>query len=112
MTTGPGEKAQEILDESVSPISDALKSTSETSKISAVCCTFGFICLFRPAFSYSSFVETQLLACLAVITFVGGEEAEHTEKSMQILWQVAHPKLGANVCILICPPDHDTLLPS
>ncbi|KAI3460155.1 hypothetical protein Pfo_016818 [Paulownia fortunei] len=73
LTTGPGEKAQEILEESVSPISEALRIRPETSKISS------------------------LLECLAVITFVGGEESEQTEKSMQIMWQVAHPKLGSNV---------------
>lgn len=73
LTTGPGEKAQEILEESVSPISEALKSTLENSKISS------------------------LLACLAVITFVGGEEPELTEESMLIMWQVAHPRLGSNV---------------
>ncbi|KAG8390960.1 hypothetical protein BUALT_Bualt01G0137800 [Buddleja alternifolia] len=73
LTTGPGEKAQEILEESISPISEALRTRLETSKISA------------------------LIECLAVITFVGGEEPEETEKSMQIMWQVAHPKLGPNV---------------
>ncbi|CAI9115955.1 OLC1v1016980C1 [Oldenlandia corymbosa var. corymbosa] len=73
LTTGPGAKAQEILEESVSPISEALKSRHETSKMSA------------------------LLECLAIITFVGAEEPEHTEKSMQIMWQVANPKLGPNV---------------
>ncbi|KAM7514413.1 hypothetical protein LguiA_003996 [Lonicera macranthoides] len=73
LTTGPGEKAQEILEESVSHISEALKSRSETSKMSA------------------------LLDCLAIITFVGGDEPEQTEKSMQIMWQVVHPKLGSNV---------------
>ncbi|XP_011074362.1 interferon-related developmental regulator 1 [Sesamum indicum] len=73
ITTGPGEKAQEILEECVSPISEALKTRPESSKISA------------------------LLECLAVVTFVGGEEPEQTEKSMQILWQMAHPKLGSNV---------------
>ncbi|KAG6425135.1 hypothetical protein SASPL_115560 [Salvia splendens] len=40
---------------------------------------------------------SQLLQCLAVITFVGGEDPEQKEKSMHIMWQVAHPKLGANV---------------
>ncbi|CAA3005318.1 interferon-related developmental regulator 1-like [Olea europaea subsp. europaea] len=73
LTIGPGEKAQEILEESLSPISEALKSRSEPSKISS------------------------LLECLAIITFIGGEEPEETEKSMQIMWQVAHPKLGPNV---------------
>ncbi|XP_057780061.1 uncharacterized protein LOC130998662 [Salvia miltiorrhiza] len=73
LTVGPGEKAQEILEESFSPISDALRVRPETSKI------------------------LSLLQCLAVITFVGGEDPEQTEKSMHIMWQVAHPKLGANV---------------
>ncbi|XP_073124078.1 uncharacterized protein [Henckelia pumila] len=73
LTTGPGAKAQEILEESISPILEALKTRPEISKISS------------------------LLECLAVITFVGGEEPEETEKSMQIMWQMAHPKLGTNV---------------
>ncbi|XP_042009327.1 interferon-related developmental regulator 1-like isoform X2 [Salvia splendens] len=73
LTVGPGEKAQEVLEESLSPISDALRVRPETSKI------------------------LSLLQCLAVITFVGGEDPEQTEKSMHIMWQVAHPKLGANV---------------
>ncbi|GAA0142350.1 hypothetical protein LIER_03269 [Lithospermum erythrorhizon] len=73
LTAGPGEKAQEILEESVTPISDALKTRLETSKVLA------------------------LLECLAVITFVGGEEPEETEKAMHIMWQVFHPKLGPNV---------------
>ncbi|KAI8550076.1 hypothetical protein RHMOL_Rhmol06G0076000 [Rhododendron molle] len=73
LTTGPGGKAQEILEESMPPILQALKSGSEASKISS------------------------LLECLAIITFVGGNEAEETEKSMQTMWQVVHPKLGSNV---------------
>ncbi|GMP45488.1 hypothetical protein CsSME_00013997 [Camellia sinensis var. sinensis] len=73
LTTGPGEKAQEILEDSVPPISQALKSGSETSKISS------------------------LLECLAIITFVGGTKQEETEKSMQMMWHVVHPKLSANV---------------
>ncbi|XP_059634390.1 uncharacterized protein LOC132276797 [Cornus florida] len=73
LTTGPGDKAQEILEESVSPISQALKSRSESSKISS------------------------LLECLAIITFIGGNDPEETEKSMQLMWQVVHPKLGSNV---------------
>ncbi|KAL4583366.1 hypothetical protein LXL04_007937 [Taraxacum kok-saghyz] len=73
LTAGSGEKAQEILEESVSPISEALRSRSEASKIAS------------------------LLEGLAVIAFVGGKEPEETEKCMQILWQVVHPKLGPNV---------------
>lgn len=73
LTAGPGDKSQEILEESISPISEALRSRSEASKMSS------------------------LLECLAIITFVGAEEPEQTEKSMQLMWQVAHPKLGPNV---------------
>lgn len=73
LTAGSGKKAQEILEESVVPISEALKSRSESSKIAS------------------------LLDCLAVITFVGGNEPEETDKCMQIMWQVVHPKLGPNV---------------
>ncbi|KAG5573416.1 hypothetical protein H5410_063182 [Solanum commersonii] len=69
----PGDKAHEMLEESVSPITEALKSRSDASKISS------------------------LLECLAIITFVGGEEPEETEKSMQLMWQVIHPKIGPNV---------------
>lgn len=36
LTTGPGDKAQEILEESITPILQALKSGSEASKISSV----------------------------------------------------------------------------
>lgn len=73
LTTGYGKKAQEILEEAVFPISEALRSHSESSKIAS------------------------LLECLAVITFVGGNEPEETDKCMQIMWQVVHPKLGPNV---------------
>ncbi|KAI8005363.1 Interferon-related developmental regulator 1 [Camellia lanceoleosa] len=73
LTTGPGDKAQEILEDSVPPISQALKSGSVASKTSS------------------------LLECLAIVTFVGGTEPEETEKAMQIMWQVVHPKQGSNV---------------
>ncbi|KAL3840484.1 hypothetical protein ACJIZ3_025075 [Penstemon smallii] len=88
LTTGPGEKAQEILEDSVSVILEALKSRSETSKISS------------------------LLECLAVITFVGGEQPEQTEKSMQMMWQVAHPKLGPNVAAAKPSPTMITMVVS
>ncbi|XP_017239027.1 uncharacterized protein LOC108211837 isoform X1 [Daucus carota subsp. sativus] len=73
LTIGPGERAQEILEESFSPIIEALKSKSDTTKILA------------------------LLECLAIITFIGGDNPEETEKSMQTMWQVVLPKLGSNV---------------
>ncbi|KAM7280165.1 hypothetical protein ACFE04_007299 [Oxalis oulophora] len=73
LTVGCGDKAREILDEATTPISQSLKSGSDPSKIVA------------------------LLECLAIITFVGGDHPEQTEKSMQIMWQMVHPKLGSNV---------------
>ncbi|KAF8060423.1 hypothetical protein N665_1216s0010 [Sinapis alba] len=73
LTVGLGDQSQEILEESVTPLSQALKSGREALKI------------------------TSILECLAVITFVGGTNPEQTERSMQIIWQMIHPKLGSNV---------------
>lgn len=73
LTTGCGGNAREILEESVPLISHALRSRSESSK------------------------SVSLLECLAVITFIGREDPEETNRSMQIMWQVVHPKLGTNV---------------
>ncbi|KAB1204036.1 Interferon-related developmental regulator 1 [Morella rubra] len=73
LTVGSGDNAREILEDSVTPISQALKSGSDSLKIPS------------------------LLDCLAVITFVGRNDTEETERSMQIMWQVVHPKLGSNV---------------
>ncbi|RID51359.1 hypothetical protein BRARA_H02031 [Brassica rapa] len=73
LTAGLGDQAQEILEESVTPLSQALKSSREALKI------------------------TSILECLAVITFVGGANAEQTERSMQIIWQMIDPKLVSNV---------------
>ncbi|KAK9946404.1 hypothetical protein M0R45_011871 [Rubus argutus] len=73
LTVGCGDNANEILDESLPVISQAFKSGSESTKTIA------------------------LLECLAIITFVGGSDPEQTEKSMQVMWQVVHPKLKSNV---------------
>ncbi|KAG2298360.1 hypothetical protein Bca52824_034832 [Brassica carinata] len=73
LTVGHGDQSQEILGDSVTPLSQALKSNHEALKI------------------------TSILECLAVITFVGGANAEQTERSMQIIWQMIHPKLVCNV---------------
>lgn len=73
LTVGSGDNAREILEESVTPICQALKSGFDSSKIAS------------------------LLECLAVITFVGGNDPEETERAMQIMWQIVHPKLGSNV---------------
>ncbi|KAL4281019.1 hypothetical protein GQ457_03G030140 [Hibiscus cannabinus] len=72
LTVGPGDKAHEILKESMAPLSQALKSGSESSKI------------------------ISLLNCLAIITFVGGNDPEEIEKSMQIMRQLVPSKLGSN----------------
>ncbi|XP_011654151.1 interferon-related developmental regulator 1 isoform X1 [Cucumis sativus] len=72
LTVGEGDNAREILSESIPSISQALKSGSESSKIS-------------------------LLECLAIITFVGGNDIEEIERSLQLMWQVVIPKLGQNV---------------
>jgi hypothetical protein len=73
LTVGYGDKAHEILEDSITPLSQALKSGSESTKIAS------------------------LLDCLAVITFVGGNDTEETERSMQMMWQVVHPKLNSKV---------------
>uniref|UniRef100_A0A803MYS4 Interferon-related developmental regulator 1 n=1 Tax=Chenopodium quinoa TaxID=63459 RepID=A0A803MYS4_CHEQI len=73
LMTGLGNNAREILEESIPTISQALRSRAESSKVAA------------------------LVDCLAVITFIGGEEPEETERSMQIMWQVVHPKSSTNV---------------
>ncbi|XP_038996611.1 interferon-related developmental regulator 1-like [Hibiscus syriacus] len=73
LTVGPGDNAHKILKESIDPLSQAFKSCSESSKI------------------------ISLLNCLAVITFVGGNDPEEIENSMQIMQQLVHPKLSSNV---------------
>ncbi|KAM5565839.1 interferon-related developmental regulator 1 [Rosa sericea] len=73
LTVGCGDNANEMLEESLPVISQAFKSGSESTKTIA------------------------LLECLAIITFVGGNDPEQTEKSMQVMWQVVHPKLKSNV---------------
>ncbi|KAJ4837005.1 hypothetical protein Tsubulata_045182 [Turnera subulata] len=73
LTVGCGDNAHEILEESITPISQALKSSPDSVKV------------------------VSLLECLAIITFVGGNDPEQTERSMQIIWQMLHPKLGSNV---------------
>ncbi|KAL6586175.1 hypothetical protein OROMI_002819 [Orobanche minor] len=85
LTSSPGEKAQEILEESVSSIFEALRFRPETYKISS------------------------LLECLAIITFIGGEKPEQTDKLMQIMWHAVHPKLGPNggCCLTFASGDND-----
>uniref|UniRef100_A0A7N0TQT3 Interferon-related developmental regulator N-terminal domain-containing protein n=1 Tax=Kalanchoe fedtschenkoi TaxID=63787 RepID=A0A7N0TQT3_KALFE len=73
LTVGCGANANEIFEESLPPISQALKSGIEVSKTAA------------------------LLECLAIVRFVGGNDPKEKEKSMQLMWQLIRPKLGPNV---------------
>ncbi|KAK7283252.1 hypothetical protein RIF29_12654 [Crotalaria pallida] len=73
LTVGCGDNAREIFEESVRPLDESLASKTDVSKIPS------------------------LLECLAIITFVGGTDQEETERSMDIMWRVIHPKLGSNV---------------
>ncbi|RDX82193.1 Interferon-related developmental regulator 1, partial [Mucuna pruriens] len=73
LTVGCGDKAREIFEESIRPLDESLTSRIDVSKISS------------------------LLECLAIITFVGGNDQEETERSMDIMWRVINPKLGSNV---------------
>eukprot|EP00268_Persea_americana_P029723 TRINITY_DN2873_c0_g1_i1.p1 TRINITY_DN2873_c0_g1~~TRINITY_DN2873_c0_g1_i1.p1 ORF type:complete len:447 (+),score=103.55 TRINITY_DN2873_c0_g1_i1:424-1764(+) len=73
ITVGSGDNAHEILEESTPHLSQALKSGTDSLKRSSV------------------------LDCLAIVTFVGGKEYEETLKSMELMWQLIHPKSGSNV---------------
>uniref|UniRef100_I1M8T5 Interferon-related developmental regulator N-terminal domain-containing protein n=1 Tax=Glycine max TaxID=3847 RepID=I1M8T5_SOYBN len=73
LTVGCSDNAREIFEESVRPLDEFLTSKSDLTKIPS------------------------LLECLAIITFVGGNGLEETERSMDILWRVIHPRLGSNV---------------
>ncbi|KAK4795945.1 hypothetical protein SAY86_028271 [Trapa natans] len=73
LTVGSSDYAREILEDSVPALSQSLKSGADPIRTSSI------------------------LECLAIVTFVGGNAQEDTEKSMQIMWQVVHPKLGSNV---------------
>ncbi|KAG4931563.1 hypothetical protein AAZX31_17G222900 [Glycine max] len=73
LTVGCSDNAREIFEESVRPLDEFLTSKSHLTKIPS------------------------LLECLAIITFVGGNGLEETERSMDILWRVIHPRLGSNV---------------
>ncbi|KAJ1404436.1 Interferon-related developmental regulator, C-terminal [Sesbania bispinosa] len=69
LTVGCGDNAREIFEESLHPLDEFLTSKSDLIKIPS------------------------LLECLAIITFVGGNDQEETERSMDIMWRVIHPKL-------------------
>ncbi|WVZ21174.1 hypothetical protein V8G54_008496 [Vigna mungo] len=73
LTVGCGDNAREIFEESIRPLDESLTSTIDVSKIPS------------------------LLECLAIITFIGGNDQEETERSMDIMWRVINPKSGSNV---------------
>ncbi|XP_019054816.1 PREDICTED: interferon-related developmental regulator 2-like [Nelumbo nucifera] len=77
LTVGRGNgAAHEILEDSITPLSQALisGSGSDSLKISSI------------------------LDCLAVVTFVGGDDdPEEIKRSLQIMWQFIHSKSGPNV---------------
>ncbi|XP_023915822.1 uncharacterized protein LOC112027375 isoform X1 [Quercus suber] len=65
------DKAHELLEASLHPLSEALKSGSEISKIS------------------------HIIECLAVITFIGDNDGEESEGVMQIIWEFICQKTGS-----------------
>ncbi|KAJ0973703.1 hypothetical protein J5N97_015668 [Dioscorea zingiberensis] len=73
ITVGAGDSAHEIMEESIPPLSLALKSGSDSQKKSSV------------------------LDCIALVTFVGAIDADETENAMKIIWETIHPKSGSNV---------------
>ncbi|XP_065010611.1 uncharacterized protein LOC135585228 isoform X4 [Musa acuminata AAA Group] len=73
ITIGAGSSAHEIMEESVSRLSQALMSGSDSLKKSSV------------------------LDCLALVTFVGANDLFETELSLKTMWQVIYPKSGPNV---------------
>ncbi|CAL9192862.1 unnamed protein product [Musa hybrid cultivar] len=73
ITIGAGSSAHEIMEESVSRLSQALISGSDSLKKSSV------------------------LDCLALVTFIGANDLFETELSLKTMWQVIYPKSGPNV---------------
>lgn len=64
LTTGPGKKAQEILEESISPISEALKSRSDSSKVASVDIHILLIlCLFNNINLMICYIVARLFGC-------------------------------------------------
>ncbi|CAL9173729.1 unnamed protein product [Musa hybrid cultivar] len=73
ITIGAGNSAHELMEESVSQLSQALITGSDALKKSSV------------------------LDCLAVVTFIGANDLSETELSLKTMWQVIYPKSGPNV---------------
>lgn len=68
ITIGCGEKSHELYKETATVLSEALNTESQPQKLKLI------------------------LDSLAVITFVGGNELEDTEKSMQSMWHFMHSR--------------------
>ncbi|XP_021970116.1 uncharacterized protein LOC110865202 isoform X2 [Helianthus annuus] len=65
---GCGENSRELYKESVPVLSEALKTESQSKKLKLI------------------------LDCLAIVTFVGGNELDETERSMQSIWDFMHSR--------------------
>ncbi|KAL0376046.1 UNVERIFIED_CONTAM: hypothetical protein Scaly_0722200 [Sesamum calycinum] len=74
ITVGCGDNAHELYKESLPLISQALKSRTESLLLSVI-------------------------DCLAIATFVGANDFEETEASMQIIWHFINLKPGDNVVV-------------
>eukprot|EP01018_Ginkgo_biloba_P014660 Gb_38536 [translate_table: standard] len=68
ITVGAGEIAHQVMQESIPPLSRACKLGSDAAN------------------------RTLVLESLAVVTFVGGNDVEETERSMDLLWQLIQHK--------------------
>ncbi|KAL8254227.1 hypothetical protein R6Q59_032448 [Mikania micrantha] len=68
ITIGCGENSHELYKESAPVLSEALKTESQSKKLKLI------------------------LDSLAVITFVGGNELDETERSMQSIWDFMHSR--------------------
>nr|ADD09560.1 unknown [Trifolium repens] len=76
LTVGCSDNAREIFEECITHLDESLARTTDVMK------------------------APSLLDCLAITTFVGGNDQEETERSMDIMWRAIHPKLGSNHRIL------------
>ncbi|XP_058069865.1 uncharacterized protein LOC131218964 [Magnolia sinica] len=75
VTIGCGDKAHEIMEESIPVLSHAIRSFSESMK------------------------RLSVIECLAILTFVGGNDSEETYRSLEIIWQLINPEPGSKVAL-------------
>ncbi|KAJ0560239.1 hypothetical protein HanHA300_Chr06g0209261 [Helianthus annuus] len=71
---GCGENSRELYKESAPVLSEALKTESQSKKLKLI------------------------LDCLAIVTFVGGNELDETERSMQSIWDFMHSRTDSKAC--------------